>query len=166
MKRVIGVIVAMAAVLGFGLGSAAAYPVGGPTVTSDKAVYTAGAPATFTASGFTPGALVTFQIEQTLGAASFSSAAFSPIGTATANASGVASLQTTAPTSVGTYTIRASSADGRFATNSIRVQAPGGGIPETGSNTSSSLQFGALAVGIGAALVAFAGLKRRRPAMA
>ena len=163
MKRVFGLIIGLVAALGF-VGQAHAYPPAGlPSITTSSSSPTAGASITLTGNLFCPNTVVTFAANGVT------------LGQATSNAAGAATLVITAPSTAGPFVVTATAASPcvASATITLAVQAaggtpgaPGGGIPETGSSTSSSLQYGAVAVGIGAALVAFAGLKRRRPALA
>ena len=158
MKKIIGLVIGLVATLGFVGTAAADYPVGVPTVTTSSSSPTAGSPVTLTATGFCANAVVVF------------SSGGTKLGQSTANASGSASLTITAPATAGTFNVTAASTGACVASASLAlsVQAPGGGaaIPATGSDTSSGLQLGALAVGLGAALIGFAGLKRRRPTAA
>jgi LPXTG-motif cell wall-anchored protein len=88
-------------------------------------------------------------------------------------AGGSASATLTAPTAPGTYTITATGlTSGLTASTTITVvaQTPttratggGGGLPTTGSDSSSTLWIAGTAVIVGAGLLAV-GLKRRRPA--
>ena len=155
MKRIIGLIIGLVAALGF-VGQANAYPpIKTATITTSNSSPAAGAPVTLTVNGFCANATVTF------------SAGGVTLGQATSDASGNASITIAAPTTVGAVVVTASTSGVCVSTASLTltVRAPGG-IPATGSSSSSSLQYGGLAVGLGAALVAFAGFKRRRPTAA
>lgn len=162
MKRVLGLIIGVVAAFGF-VGQAHAYPPAGlPSISTSSSSPTVGSSVTLTGNLFCPNTVVTFAANGVT------------LGQATSNAAGAATLVITAPSTAGPFVVTATAASPcvASATITLAVQAAGGtpgapgGIPETGSSTSSSLQYGAVAVGIGAALVAFTGLKRRRPALA
>lgn len=158
VKRIVSLIIGLVAAIGFVGNAAAAYPLGTPTVTTNNSSPTAGSQVTLTASGFCANTVVVF------------TGGGQTLGQTTTDASGSASITITAPQTTGTLTITAtaSGACSASASLSLTVRAPGGGagIPATGSDSSSTLSYGLLAVGAGAGLIGFAGLKRRRPALA
>lgn len=132
--------------------AAPVYPPGAPIVTVDNSSPAPGAKITLTAQGFCPGSIVNFSI----GGIS--------VGSATADASGKATLPTTAPGKAGTYVVIASSSAGGACTlsaqSSINVAAS---VPATGANSETPLKAGAIAVLSGGLLVAVASYRRRRP---
>lgn len=153
MNKVFGLIIGLLAALGFVGHAAADYPVGTPTVTTSSSSPTAGSSVTLTANGFCANAVVVF------------TGGGKTLGQATASAAGSASLTITAPTTAGTFNVTATSSGtcSAVASLALSVQASGGSaIPVTGSDSGSGLQLGALAVGIGAALIGVASFRRRR----
>lgn len=134
------------------VGQTCIYPPSAPIVTVDNSSPLPGAPIKLTAQGFCPGTTVTFTIGGVL------------VGSAVADANGKATLATTAPATLGTYVVVASSNAGAACTltaqSSIAVLSS---IPVTGSNSQVSLQAATIAVLSGALLVAVATIRRRRP---
>ena len=155
MKRAFVFIIGVLAALGIAGNAAADYPVGTPTVSSSSSSPTAGDSITLTANDFCPGATVVFSTGDTV------------LGQAIADGDGTATLVIPAPGTPGTYVITAASSGNCVASASLSITVRArGGIPATGSDSSSTVGYALLAVGAGAALMAFAGLKRRRPAVA
>jgi len=158
MKRIFGLVVALAATVGLGASVASAiYPDNPPSATVDSSSPTAGAPVTVIFSNFCPNDTLTVKLGSTV------------VGTVKADATGVATFTGPAPTTTGTYTFSATgtACPTLVASLSISVVAPAGGIPATGSgSTSAGLEFGAVAVAVGAGMIGVAAIRRRRPAMA
>lgn len=133
----------------------AAYPPGSATVSSSSSSPIPGGAITLTAAGFCAGAVVSFSIGGTA------------IGTATAGTTGSASISATAPTTAGSYTVVASTTNAAcplsasLALTVRAVAAPGDGLPTTGSDSSSGLMMGGLAVVLGAGLLGVAAFRRR-----
>jgi LPXTG-motif cell wall-anchored protein len=128
--------------------------VGGLTLTNGNGTSGAscnpGGPLTATASGFQPGAQVTFTFNS------------DPVvlGTATAGDDGVASIQSTWPANAadGTHTVTASGADGDGvfeigASTVCGVSTSGGALPRTGSDSAPLLQIAIALVAAGGILV-------------
>jgi LPXTG-motif cell wall-anchored protein len=176
MKRILGALMGAVVLLAVPTAiHATGYGVVPPTLTASNANPQAGAPETYTASGFDPGSTVTFTItgDSTV-----------TIGAALANAAGVAVIDDTAPPQPGVYTVTATSgakssstvitvSGGEVGANppGTNPAAPGvpndgaDGLPATGTDTVNWLQVG-LALGLtGAALLGVATYRRRtRPA--
>lgn len=151
MKRLVGLVMGAAAVLGLGVSSVAAdYPVGTAALTTTNGSPVVGEPITLTATNFPPGYLVTFT--------------GGTLGSAVANGVGTATITTNATTVVGSWVVTATCSlpCDRSATVTMNVRA-GSTIPRTGSDsTFSTLLLGALVVGAGGALIGLAALRRRR----
>lgn len=150
MKRALALIVTLFASLVAATPAFAAYPPGGPDLSSS------GTPAinssvTLSVSGFCPDTAVNFYLEGTA------------IGSVTADASGNASLTITAPATPGTYEVTADADDGScVASASLSLVVTPSGLPSTGSNsTMPGLQIALIAVLLGGALVAVAAYRRR-----
>ncbi len=129
-------------------------------VVSDASV-TAGQTVTATAEVFEPGSTVTFTFTLSSGAV--------VLGTAVADASGVATLTFVVPSTAtaGTHTVEASGtgADGLPLTVLTTVEVAGaaaaGGLPTTGSSNTMSLTQAALAALVGGGLLVLIANKRR-----
>lgn len=126
-----------------------------PQITSSKTLMRAGAEVTLVARGFVPGERVTFVLHS------------DPVvlGTAVADADGVATLTVTLPTGVpaGAHTVVATGADsGRAADVGVTLTGPADELAVTGTDP---VALGGLVVALlvtGGALVAAARLRRRR----
>ena len=99
MKRLLALVVALFASIAVATPTFAAYPPGGPSLSSS------GTPAvnssvTLSVTGFCPDTAVDFFLDG------------SPIGSVTADAEGNASLTITAPSTPGTYNVQADADDG------------------------------------------------------
>jgi LPXTG-motif cell wall-anchored protein len=142
-----------------GPASAAAYPPSSlfsVVVTPNPAP--PGGTVVVTFSGCTVGESVQF----TLASVSVTAACTAPSGSATA---ATASASLTVPTAPGTYTVTATGlTSGATATGTLTVAAAApssGGLPATGSDSSSTLQIATLAVVVGTGLL-LVGFQRRR----
>jgi LPXTG-motif cell wall-anchored protein len=107
------------------------------------------------ATGFCPGAVVTFRVGGS-------------VATATASSTGVASVTVTAPATAGTYTVTAQSpapcaltASGSIVVTSLPVPIPPGGLPATGSEPINWVRTGGIALLVGLGMVGAARLRRR-----
>jgi len=165
MKKIFGALLLSMAVAAAAPAIASAdYPNTPPVVGSSSSTPAPGAPITLSVQSFCPGAVVTFRIGTNV------------VGTATANASGVASIVTTAPAAAGTFTVQATSTTpcNLTATTSISVQAPApattvpgppptvpGGLPRTGSEPMNWVRTGGIALLVGLGMVGAARLRRR-----
>ena len=152
MKRVLALVVTLFASLAVATPTFAAYPPGGPSLSSS------GTPAvnssvTLSVTGFCPNTEVNFYLESSL------------IGTVTSDASGNASLTITAPSTPGTYNVSADADDGTcVASEALSLVVTPSGLPSTGSNTTMpGLQIALMALLVGGALVGAAALRRRTP---
>ncbi|MCY7300585.1 MAG: hypothetical protein LH616_15400 [Ilumatobacteraceae bacterium] len=158
MKRIFGLVVALAATVGLGASVASAvYPDNPPGATVNNGTPDPGAQITVTFSNFCPNDTLTITLGSTV------------VGSVQADANGVATFTGPAPTAAGIYTISGTgtTCPTVFASSSITVLAAAGGIPATGSgSTSAGLELGGLAVAAGAGMVGIAAIRRRRPALA
>ena len=152
MKRLLALVVALFASIAVATPTFAAYPPGGPSLSSS------GTPAvnssvTLSVTGFCPDTAVDFFLDG------------SPIGSVTADAEGNASLTITAPSTPGTYNVQADADDGScVASESLSLVVTPSGLPSTGSNTTMpGLQIALMALLVGGALVGAAALRRRTP---
>lgn len=158
---------------------ARAYPPGGTEVGTDKSSYLTGTDVVITATGFLAcaGSTVTFTITPPGGApfvvtagieataTTAQASSLAPIVvTAIANANGIATVTITAPPTVGTYTVVASSPGCPNAVTSFLV-VRNSNISQTGADVQPWLVAGTTAVcaGLGLWLVA---ARRRRPSTA
>jgi hypothetical protein len=130
------------------------YPPKVPDITTDSSTPTPGEQVTITLSGFCPGDVVTLVIQP--GGVT--------LGTATADANGHATFQFDAPTGVGTYTITARGGQCSQDVASVAIEVASESIPRTGSDSSTSLMLGSIALLLGAGLVGSTALYRRRSA--
>ncbi len=153
MKRVLGILVGILAMMTFVPNAVHAdYPPGSATVSTSDGNPPPGGPLTLSAAGFCAGANVTFSINGTI------------VGTAIAGADGKASIVTTAPTTPGTFTVVAST---DFKTCPLTAQAslsvalPAVNLPVTGTDSSTGLRIGGLALLLGVGLVTVAATRRR-----
>jgi hypothetical protein len=156
-KHLLALLTALLATCALGAAAAtpaSAYPPATPLLTTPTPTTTAGASLTLTASGFVSGAVVTFRIASTVA------------GTAVANASGVATLVASSPPTAGTFTVTATSPDGRTASFTLTVLAAGAGIPATGTNSQSTLLTSGVLVLVGAGLLGATLLRRRSRSIA
>jgi hypothetical protein len=158
MKRVLLALGVMAATVAVASPVAAqnGYPNTPPTVTSSSQSVVPGGPITLSTQNFCGGAQVTFRVGGTT------------VGTATASSAGVASLQTTAPATAGTYTVQAQSTTpcALTASSTITVTAPTATtvapiLPPTGAEPMNWARTGIIALLIGAGLVGASRLRRR-----
>jgi len=151
----------LAVVLMLSAGTASAQYNVPATVTASTTTPTAGGPITLTAQGFGPSTNVAFSVESTPQA----------LGSAVANASGVATLVTTLPANLspGAHTIRAVGVDAAGAplnvTTTITVAAAGAtttttaagtsptGLAATGSSSSGLLRIGVVVAVLGGLLL-------------
>lgn len=173
-----------------------AYPPGAFSLSFNVGVVEPGATVRAVAAGCTVG--VTIQLEVIGGGVSTSAtcAAIGAVQVTSAPVTGSATLSFQAPSTVGVYTVRASElgGQGRSATASLTVAAPGGDLPPTdddlpptddgtgggggggsgggalpktgGSDTGALLATAAAALLLGGGLAVVARRRRRRPAPA
>ena len=135
------------------------YPPGGDDVAVSDSSVEPGQPITISAQIFQPGTSVTFTL--------FSAPVV--LGTATADANGVATITATIPTTAaaGTHTIEASGigADGQPLTVTQTITVLGatgaGSMPDTGSSNSVPATQVAIAAITGGGLLVLLGYKRR-----
>ncbi|NHT19262.1 Ig-like domain repeat protein, partial [Cellulomonas sp. IC4_254] len=126
-----------------------------PQITSSKTLMRAGAAVTLVARGFVPGERVTFVLHS------------DPVvlGTAIADADGVATLTVALPAGVpaGAHTVVATGADsGRAADVGVTLTGPADGLAVTGTDPAALGGLVAALLVTGGALVAGARLQRRR----
>jgi hypothetical protein len=119
-----------------------------PTIAVDNRTPFAGSSVTLTAGGICAGATVTFSLSGTV------------LGTATANADGVASITVTLPKVAGTYTVVADSGPPCVASSSLSVTVSKL-LPATGSHPTDWARAAFLLLVLGFGLSAIAGVRRR-----
>jgi hypothetical protein len=194
MKRALTLILGLLALLMTSSPAFANYGDGGPPVCgTSTAAPSAGGPLTLTIGNFHPHTLVSFSIDPSAPASGFRANLLAGrpsvesigIGTVTSDSVGSASIDTTAPTTPGTYTVTATDALGLTASTSITVGLAvlptgvtlpntGGGagavtpvtpvgvpLPATGTDLVPGLRIGATALVVGLALAGAAKLRRR-----
>jgi LPXTG-motif cell wall-anchored protein len=163
MKRIVLALAAITSLVALAPGTvnAQSYVPGQPqTLTYSPGPIYPGQAITATAGNFCPGALVTFLLGGT------------SIGTATANANGVAVLNTTAPATTGTFAGSAQSttpcaftATASLVVSPVPTTTVGGGLPATGSEPMNWTRAGGVAVLIGLGLIGATRLRRRPQAV-
>lgn len=166
-KFALALMASAAMVLGFGA-VASAYPpgAGAPVITNGGAL-APGAEFTVTAECQPVGAQVTFEFQgvtlvvECVAATGSASLLGSFLGTAPA--AGTATATFTAPTAPGTYTgTYTGAAVGTFSVTVAAPVTPGGGLPATGSNGTSTMTIIAIGLfAVGAGLFGVSQVRRR-----
>ena len=168
MKRLAAVLMIAGAAVLAGHSIASAYPVGGPTAGTSAPTTVAGSTFTVAVNPCDVGSIWTFTFQGTTVSATCTAANHGAflLGII-APATGTASATFTAPTAPGTYSGTATSGTTTLTFSIVVQQAappaePGGGIPATGSDsTTPTVTIAVVLLVVGAGMFGVAHLRRR-----
>jgi LPXTG-motif cell wall-anchored protein len=162
MRKLLSVLSVLVVPLAFAASAHADYPPSAPSAEVASASVVPGGTQTITVQNFCPNVTVTFVLKP----------GDKALGTAEASADGSATISFQAPSTVGSYSVVATAANDchpgaavESGTTTFAVQSAGP-IPQTGTDSSSTMLWAGIIAGLGVVLAFGATIRRRRVVVA